>query len=743
METESQRRQRNSRWRILGNKKRASNCKEDAYIAGYYDESARDLSVLSETAPVPPKESTDRSTFKTRPIATDNDNVADQSLPPDDPRMLAVIEKTSRLASFRRKRATSASSSDGSEFTDKGTTEGIRVSILKRIPMSGILRKSSGTIASNGKKASVSLPGSQHRSDCGLNDNDGLCGASDHVSGGGIEGRRSWRRGRGRGGIRNSSDDVMLARDMVPTSGVSFDFSAMQGTTLSRQSSARGGFSSDEDCYGPAMGSRSRKGGDRGIEGDSYHVPRERARYSIHHGKRGGKKRLRVRPYHCFPEPKYLTEEDIYEDSLKPTERYEFMKSYLKPSLQLSLEREVPKAITDVWGSPADDGRIGAFRVEVLGCISLGRTKPDVSVYCVCGDAVFSTDVLTGYRSPMWPSASKRAAVFPVHHAYAKVFVGVFDVRARKNNDNDVFCGRVALDISSIRPDTDYDVTFPLRASSFVYDRKPRGVIRLRFALHWFNERAAVFSYFKGPKSLAKGCPLVHGQPTIPCADPKTFRNLAITVYGHDLPGKYTRGAFRATMREFNLYQQNLRQMVKTLILDVILYRKPLVSLYIFFAGIHCVLSSSIRMVPPYFVGYLLILLIKNHQHFVQQQGYNLGYKPLTLLEIAKGCLFHYRPETPSFNQIFLQKRTKQRRGPKNASSQRLRRLNNLENEIKNEINPDAQEEIELLDHREFPYADREIYPKFAVENALAATTKKSRRGMGLNFANPSLVATS
>ncbi|KAI2511849.1 Protein kinase C conserved region 2 [Fragilaria crotonensis] len=66
--------------------------------------------------------------------------------------------------------------------------------------------------------------------------------------------------------------------------------------------------------------------------------------------------------------------------------------------------------------------------------------------------------------------------------------------------------------------------------------------------------------------------------PSIPCADPKTFRNVAFTIHGQELPGKYTREAFQATMREFTLYHQNLMFLAKQLLHDAVLYVNPLVS---------------------------------------------------------------------------------------------------------------------------------------------------------------------
>lgn len=445
------------------------------------------------------------------------------------------------------------------------------------------------------------------------------------------------------------------------------------------------------------------------------HRAGQRARYSVYHGTT--KRKFRVRPYHCFPDHRTMTEEDIYADSLKPSKEFARVKSSLSNSSPERMWKiEAPPEIEALYGSPKQDGRIGGLRVEVLGCVALDRTKPDVSVYLVCGDAAFATDVLTGYRSPMWPSVTKRAVIFPLYHAYVQLFVGVFDIKTRTNKENDHFCGRVCLDMAALRSDTEYDVTLPLRASSFVYDRRKRGVIRLRFSLHWFSERAAVLSYFRIPKSNRA---FVEGCPTIPCGDPKSFRNVAVTVYGQDLPGKYTRNAFKATFRELSLYQLNVRLLLRVLALDAIFYEKWHVSLYLFFAGMHCVYYETVRMIPPFAVGYILILYLGSYYHYVEKDSFNLGYKSHSIFEIAGGLL--YKPESDgsglSFMPQFIQKRTKRKKGEYKTPAEEM-----MFNE--NDI------EIEPLDHREFPFSERDKYPKFSVEDALAPGSTKARKGM-------------
>ena len=448
----------------------------------------------------------------------------------------------------------------------------------------------------------------------------------------------------------------------------------------------------------------------------------ERARYSGRDGARANRKKYRVHPYHCFNDAVYMTEEEIYNDSTKPSLHSEILKSYLAPSTKSHKTNHVTEDISQKYGTPQDDGRIGSLCCEVLGCVSLVRkSKPDVCVYMVVGDTAFCTDIIHGYRSPMWPSVSRRSAVFPIHHAYTRLYAGVFDVRARKNKENDVFCGRVCIDVASLRPNTEYDITFPLRASTFVYDKQKRGVLRLRFSLHWFSERAAVLSYFDTPRTLDTSSPLAQGFPTIPCADPKTFRNVAVTVHGNDLPGKYSRSAFKATVREFQLYQLNIRYMLKYLVIDAVMYEKPYISLYLFLAGMHCVLTESVSKVPPYIMGFLIILYLESYKHYVSDTVYNEGYQPLTLIEVFKALVSKTGSADKYFEPILVTKRAKKRSNRRNP-----RTLRRIQSDSPGATTTMDDGENILLDHKEFPFSDRDAYPKFTVDEALAPSSRNT-----------------
>mmetsp|Transcript_16173 Transcript_16173/g.44778 ORF Transcript_16173/g.44778 Transcript_16173/m.44778 type:complete len:1018 (+) Transcript_16173:218-3271(+) len=422
-------------------------------------------------------------------------------------------------------------------------------------------------------------------------------------------------------------------------------------------------------------------------------------------------KRVRVKPYSAFPTPMYMNETDIYQCMMAGSSEFEFLTSYLNPSTNATRRAKIPQIVQRQFGSPKEDGRVGSLRLEVLGCVGLDRVKPEVSVYAVCGDCAFTTDIIEGNRSPMWPNSANRAAVFPLHHAYARAFIGVFDVKQQKEKEADHLCGRVTIDIASLRPDTEYDITFPLRASSFIYDRRPRGVVRVRFSLHWFSERSALLSYLKRPRNPLAFSRQAKKFPTIPCGDPKTFRNVAVTVHGQDFPGKYTRSAFRATMREFNLSQQNIRFLLKVLILDCILYENPLMSFYLLSTSLYCVYLNSVRLAPPFFVGWLIYLLVENNVYFTCSQEGNLGYQGVTIQELFFAILFDGKKDKYKMSPILVKKRPRRQ-----------------------VVGEDGKYmDIELHNHREFPFSEKFEYPKFSAADAISSDPSTNKKLKGKN----------
>jgi hypothetical protein len=166
--------------------------------------------------------------------------------------------------------------------------------------------------------------------------------------------------------------------------------------------------------------------------------------------------------------------------------------------------------------------------------------KSDPMVYIVCGSSAFVTDVIDNKQDAYWLPLTRRACILPVMNAHAQIYIACFDYDGEKVMDD--YIGRVVLDIPQIESGYTYDVQLPLRDCSRVYNRRQLGFIRIRFSLEWNEQsgRAALLSYLPSPIDLKKRMKNEHVAVTVMCPDSKSFSNIAHTVYGKDIPGKYS-----------------------------------------------------------------------------------------------------------------------------------------------------------------------------------------------------------
>jgi hypothetical protein len=68
-------------------------------------------------------------------------------------------------------------------------------------------------------------------------------------------------------------------------------------------------------------------------------------------------------------------------------------------------------------------------------------------------------------------------------------------------------------------------------------------------------------------------------------------------------------------------------------------YENPLLSLYVLISWMHCVIANSVRLVPVYLVGLLIMLLLQNYVHYVLSEQRHLGFAPVTLSEIVSSVV--------------------------------------------------------------------------------------------------------
>jgi len=324
-------------------------------------------------------------------------------------------------------------------------------------------------------------------------------------------------------------------------------------------------------------------------------------------------KEYRVRPNYAY-QHRWMTNAELTEEMLAPSSVMHDTR--LSPTVATTNRRE-----------------LGLMRVEVLQCRGLpqakGKVNPNCVVYLVCGSYAFATDVIPQKVNPMWLRGMRRACALPVFHGYAVLMVGVFhDDGSKGSSAKDTFFGRVEVPIARLRSNNTYDVTLPLRESTSVYNRDKLGAVRLRFSLDYYDQRQFILSYAPSMRNKIgdRVC------TTVACADPKSFRNIALTVHGTHLPDRFSTDMFKAAIRELTFIQAVSLRYGKQYVRDLMYWKYPVFSAYCFGGWMHCVYSNSVNFVPVYLVGFALLHLAASYVYHISSERKDV--RPLTWEEL-------------------------------------------------------------------------------------------------------------
>jgi C2 domain len=116
-------------------------------------------------------------------------------------------------------------------------------------------------------------------------------------------------------------------------------------------------------------------------------------------------------------------------------------------------------------------GSLGRLFVEILGCDDLPNldsggfagNKTDAFCSLIYEDVAVKTDIIDDCLSPRWMPWTKRAFIFHVYHSSSQLYLGVFDYDGGMNPaDYHDLVGRVSVDLSNLRKDTLYTLTYNL-----------------------------------------------------------------------------------------------------------------------------------------------------------------------------------------------------------------------------------------------------------------------------------------
>jgi hypothetical protein len=414
-------------------------------------------------------------------------------------------------------------------------------------------------------------------------------------------------------------------------------------------------------------------------------------------------KEFRVVPTYAYPH-RWMTSAELREEMLLPSAHFH--------DLRLPSKR---------------GEEIGTLRVEVLQCLGLPKldrvSETDAVCYLVCGSYAFNTDVIMDCASPMWLRKTRRACIFPIFHGYARLYVGVFDDDGFRAKDD--LAGRICIDLARLRPGSQYDVTIPLRMSTHVYSRRKRGSIRLRFTLDWKDERSALLSYL--PKTLPTPKTMKPNTDcTVVCCDEKAFRNVAITVHGAHLPGRFSPKHFRSLLREINFSRKLMMIMVREQVRGTILWKNPTISAFVFGAWMHCIYANQFSLAPAYFLVFLIIHMVQNYAKYGMDGPLHEGFVPLSCEEMLFALLRGNNAKC--FAPLELEYL-----GPSGQNPSYICKTH--EHWGKNELRwlglgPTKEEMDEMNvdeEHMEFAFAPGKDYPRFTVEESIVHRPSKSK----------------
>ena len=315
------------------------------------------------------------------------------------------------------------------------------------------------------------------------------------------------------------------------------------------------------------------------------------------------------------PDGKFISTQEL-EHKVKPRVHYpstwmtddELMAEVIKPS-----EKLLDTTKRNPLQSQSPESSLGKVEVELLQCFGIPKLdrfgKTDAYAVMVVGSSHLRTETIDDNYSPIWLPKVKRGGIFNVSVPYEKLYVSIFDDDGDFLQDD--FCGRVEVDLARIKPFVSYDVSLKLRYSDSIYDRKPRGIIRLRFKItSWAPDNLTLL------KSWAKNFASRKEGSHILCSDKAVARQIAYTCWGFDIPGEYTPRLFRGTIREMDIYEINFLYLVKKTVYEIATYECPgpfgiPKSIYVFFAW-QWVGNSGIHAYFTSILGFWLLTLIEN-----------------------------------------------------------------------------------------------------------------------------------
>ena len=136
-------------------------------------------------------------------------------------------------------------------------------------------------------------------------------------------------------------------------------------------------------------------------------------------------------------------------------------------------------------------GKLGKIWLEVLQCsdlppkkqrglgLLLEKKKTNAFVNVVYEDCVSRTDTINDSYEPKWIPSTNRAFCLNMMYPSSPIFLGVFDNGAGPLRSHN-FIGRAVVDVTKLKPDTEYILKYNLWDTAMKSKRLKKGEIMVR-----------------------------------------------------------------------------------------------------------------------------------------------------------------------------------------------------------------------------------------------------------------------
>ncbi len=201
------------------------------------------------------------------------------------------------------------------------------------------------------------------------------------------------------------------------------------------------------------------------------------------------------------------------------------------------IEEEVLKPTPSTKCKALGFGEIAKIHLEILQCdnlpnmetIKMFGNKTDAFVQVVYEDCIGETSIIEDSNSPRWMPWTNRAFTLHTKYPSSTIYVGVHDYDAGSSlvSAHDMV-GRCAIDVTNLKPDTEYVLEYALYNTAMKIERKKRGTIKVRIRIDVENPKAHLLASLKLPPPLY-----------INCKSSKKFQCVRHTVHGDFDISKY------------------------------------------------------------------------------------------------------------------------------------------------------------------------------------------------------------